>query len=93
MTIAEIIAVSTEIITLVGVVIPVVSSIRKIAAGQRCQLRSEMLRIYYKSQETGTIKEWQLSNFIELYDAYKARRGNKFIDRIYGEVLTYKVVK
>ncbi|MBR0113419.1 MAG: hypothetical protein IJM02_06700 [Clostridia bacterium] len=93
MTIAEIIAISTEIITLVGVVIPVVSSISKIAAGQRCQLRSEMLRIYYKCQETGTIKEWQLSNFCELFDAYKALHGNGFIDRIHDEVLTYKVVK
>ena len=93
MTVAEIIAIATEIITLVGVVIPVVSSISKIATGQRCQLRSEMLRIYYKNQEKREIKEYELENFLKLYEAYKALKGNSFIDVVKEEVVTWKVVK
>lgn len=93
MTIAEIIAISTEIITLIGVVIPVFSNISKIAAGQRCQLRSEMLRIYYKHQDEKAIKEYELENFIKLYGAYKALNGNSFIDRVYDDVMQWQVTK
>ena len=93
MSIAEIIAISTEIITLIGVVVPIVSSISKIAAGQRCQLRSEMLRIYYKNQPKNEIKDHELENFLKLYEAYKALRGNSFIDVVKSEVITWRVIK
>lgn len=93
MSVAEIIAISTEIITLIGVVVPIVSSISKIAAGQRCQLRSEMLRIYYKHQDDQKIKEFEIENFIKLYGAYKALKGNSFIDRVYEEVMKWQVTK
>ncbi len=93
MSVAEIIAISTEIITLIGVVVPIVSSISKIAAGQRCQLRSEMLRIYYKHQDDQKIKEFEIENFIKLYGAYKALKGNSFIDRVYEEVMRWQVTK
>ena len=36
-----------EIGILLGVIVPVIVSVRKISDGTRCQLRSEMLRIYY----------------------------------------------
>ena len=93
MTIGEIIAISTEIITLIGVVIPVVASISKIAQGTKCQLRSEMLRVYYKNLDKKEIRQFELENFIKLYEAYKALRGNSFIDRVYNEVLEWKVNK
>lgn len=93
MTIGEIIAIATEAITLIGVVIPVVASISKIATGQRCQLRSEMLRIYYKNQSNAALKEYEMENFVKLYEAYKALNGNSFIDRVYTEVMTWRVIK
>lgn len=93
MTIGEIIAISTEIITLIGVVIPVVASISKIAQGTKCQLRSEMLRVYYKNLDRKEIRQFELENFIKLYEAYKALHGNSFIDRVYNEVLEWKVNK
>ncbi len=93
MTIGEIIAISTEIITLIGVVIPVVASISKIAQGTKCQLRSEMLRVYYKNLDKKEIRQFELENFIKLYEAYKALHGNSFIDRVYNEVLEWKVNK
>ena len=62
-----------------------------IKEGQKCQLRSDMLVIYYKSVEHGTIRQYELENFITLYKAYKALDGNSFIDKIYGEVMKLTV--
>lgn len=81
-----------EIGVLLGVIIPVIVSIRKIADGTRCQLRSEMLRIYYHNRESEKIRQYELENFIMLYEAYKALKGNSFIDKISGEVLSWEVV-
>lgn len=82
----------TEIGVLLGVIIPVIVSIRKIADGTRCQLRSEMLRIYYHNRETGEIRQYEYENFVMLYDAYKALKGNSFIDKIYKEVQSWEII-
>lgn len=81
-----------EIGVLLGVVIPVIVTVQKIADGQRCQLRSEMLRIYYHCKETGTIRQYEYENFVMLYEAYKALKGNSFIDKIYKEVQEFEIV-
>ena len=81
-----------EIGVLIGVIVPVIVSVRKIANGTRCQLRSEMLRIYYHHREQETIRQYEYENFVMLYEAYKALKGNSFIDKIYGEVKTWDVV-
>ena len=82
----------TEIGVLLAVIIPVIVSMRKISDGTRCQLRSEMLRIYYHNHETGKIRQYEYENFVMLYDAYKALKGNSFIDKIYKEVQELEVV-
>ena len=82
----------TEIGVLLGVVIPVIVLVRKVANGQRCQLRSEMLRIYYRHREEGKIRQYEYENFVMLYEAYKALKGNSFIDKIYKEVQTWEVI-
>lgn len=82
----------TEIGVLLGVIIPVIVFILKIVDAQKCQLRSEMLRTYYHHQKTKTIRQYELENFIFLYKAYKALKGNSFIDKVYKEVLTWQVV-
>lgn len=92
MNITTIVTLIGEIGVLLGVIIPVIVSIRKIANGEKCQLRSEMLRIYYHHHESGTIRQYELENFIMLYEAYKALKGNSFIDRIYKEVITWEVI-
>ncbi len=92
MTIGTIAALAGEVVALVGVIVPVILSVRKIAAGTRCQLRSEMLRIYYHNRATAEIRQYELENFIMLYEAYKALKGNSFIDKIYEEVLSWKVI-
>ena len=81
-----------EIGVLLGVIIPVIVSVRKIATGTRCQLRSEMLRIYYHNREREKIRQYEYENFVMLYEAYKALKGNSFIDKIYKELQTWEVV-
>ena len=81
-----------EIGVLLGVIIPVIVSIRKIANGTRCQLRSEMLRIYYHNRESGTIRQYEFENFVMLFEAYKALKGNSFIDKIWKEVQTWEII-
>ena len=81
-----------EIGVLLGVIVPVIVWIVKIANGQKCQLRTEMLRIYYRHQDEKRIRQYEYENFVHLYQAYKALKGNSFIDKIYKEVQTWKVV-
>lgn len=81
-----------EIGVLLGTIIPVFVSMRKIANGTRCQLRSEMLRIYYHNRTKGTIRQYEYENFTMLYEAYKALKGNSFIDKIAKEVQEWEVV-
>ena len=86
-----IVALIGEISVLLGVVIPIIISVRKIGNGTKCQLRSEMLRIYYHNRERRTIRQYEYENFVMLYEAYKALKGNSFIDRIYEELRTWKI--
>lgn len=86
------IALIGELVTLIGIITPILVSIGKIKNGTRCQLRSEMLRIYYHNHESETIRQYELENFIMLYEAYKALKGNSFIDKIYKEVLSWEVI-
>lgn len=92
MNIATIAALVGEIGVLLGVVVPVIVSVRKIADGQRCQLRSEMLRTYYHNRESREIRQYEYENFVMLYEAYKALKGNSFIDKIYEEVHEWEIV-
>lgn len=91
MTLSDIVLLISEIGVLLGVIIPVIITIRKISNGTKCQLRSEMLRIYYHNKDTGRIRQYEFENFIYLYEAYKALKGNSFIDKIYDEVNTWEV--
>ena len=81
-----------EIGVLLGVIIPVIVSVKRISNGTKCQLRSEMLRTYYKNREAQTIRQFEYENFILLYEAYKALHGNSFIDKIYEEVHSWEVI-
>jgi hypothetical protein len=92
MNAVTIIALIGEVIGIIGALVPVVISIRKISNGTRCQLRSEMLRIYYHHRETKEIRQYEYENFVMLYEAYKALKGNSFIDKIYEEVQSWEIV-
>ncbi len=92
MNIATIATLIGEIGVLLGVVIPIIVSVQKIANGTRCQLRSEMLRIYYNNRENREIRQYEYENFVMLYEAYKALKANSFIDKIYSEVHEWEIV-
>ena len=92
MNLTTAIALVGELITLVGIITPILINMGKIKEGTKCQLRSEMLRIYYHNHEKETIRQYELENFIMLYEAYKALKGNSFIDKIYREVLSWEVI-
>lgn len=82
-----------EIGVLVGVIVPVIVSVRKIKNGMKCQLRTEMLMIYYRNREVKTIHQYEYENFVMLYEAYKALKGNSFIDKIYKELQEWEIVQ
>jgi hypothetical protein len=81
-----------EIGVLLGVIVPVIVTVRKISNGTKCQLRSEMLQTYYRHRESNTIRQYEYENFVMLYEAYKALGGNSFIDKIYKEVQTWEII-
>ena len=81
-----------EIGVLQGIIMPIIVSVRKIGNGTRCQLRSEMLRIYYHCHEKGVIRQFEYENFVMLYEAYKALKGNSFVDKIYREIQDLEII-
>ena len=81
-----------EIGVLFGVITPVIVLVMKVINGQRCQLRSEMLQIYYHNRDSKKIRQYEKENFIMLYEAYKALKGNSFIDTIYDEVRKWETI-
>lgn len=85
-----------EVISGISVLLGVISAfylwIKRLVEGQKCQLRSDMLRIYYKHKDEGFIRQYELENFMLMYKAYKALKGNSFIDIIQQEVTDWKIV-
>lgn len=92
MDLTTLITLITEVGVLLGFVVPMVVWVLKIANGEKCQLRSDMLQIYYHNREKKTIRQYEYENFVYMYEAYKALKGNSFIDKIYKEVQTWEVI-
>ena len=89
---SELITFIGALVTLAGVLTTSIVALSKLFAGQRCLLRSKMLEIYYHCKETETIRQYELENFILLYEAYKRLHGNSFIDEIHGRVMKFTVI-
>lgn len=92
MSLTTLVTLLGEIGVLLGVIVPVIASVRKIANGTRCQLRSEMLRIFYGNRDAQKIHQYEYENFVMLYEAYKALKGNSFIDKIYKEIQEWEII-
>ncbi len=69
-----------------------VTGARELRDGLKCQLRSDMLRTYYKHKDEEHIRQHEMENFLLEYRAYKALKGNSFVDIIEREVKTWTVV-
>ena len=63
-----------------------------IREGQRCLLRSEIVRLYYRHHDDQKLREYEFKNMKQCYDAYKALGGNSFIDRIEEEMREWDIV-
>lgn len=82
------------ITTIAGVVVAVYKCLKdqaKIREGQKCQLRADMLRTYYKNRDEQKLRQYEAENFVMMYQAYKAMGGNSFIDEIYSHVTKWDV--
>ena len=90
-SVAEMATLIAELVTLVGIIVTGIISISKVFDGQRCLLRSEMLKIYYKHSETREIRQYEFENFYMLYEAYKKLKGNSFIDKVAKEIKGWTV--
>lgn len=83
----------SEIVIVVGAAIPVIVWALRIIEGQRCQLRDTMLRIYYANKDDQKIRQYDAEHFDKCYHAYKALKGNSFIDEIYDKAHKWEVIK
>jgi hypothetical protein len=92
MSLTDWIVLAGELGGLVGVVVPVIVSVNKVKNGMKCQLRSDMLNIYYHNREQKIIRQYEYENFVMLYECYKVLKGNSFIDKIYKEVQEWEIV-
>ena len=92
MNLTTFIALCAEITALIGIFAPIIVRISKIANGQKCQLRHDMLEIYYRNRREKVIRQYEYENFVFLYEAYKSLKGNSFIDKIYKEVKSWEII-
>ena len=92
MDLTTLVTLITEIGFLIGIVVPLIVMVMKITNGQKCQLRSDMLQIYYHNKDSKKIRQYEFENFVLMYEAYKALKGNSFIDTIYGEVKKWEII-
>lgn len=69
--------------------------LKKIGAGQQCQLRNDITAIYYKhcDEKEPTLREYERKNLDLLNEAYKALDGNNYIDDLYSIMRHWKVSK
>ena len=84
-------SISAALVLLVKPLRERVLGIRDIREGQKCQLRADMLRTYYRHHDADKIRQYEKENFLYEYKAYKAFGGNSFIDDICKEVRTWEV--
>lgn len=60
--------------------------------GQRCLLRSEILRLYYRHHECKQLREYEYRNLEQCYKAYKLLKGNSFVDHIREEMQEWEII-
>lgn len=89
---ARIFGLITSAAAAAGVIITMIRWAKRITEGTKCQLRSDMLSIYYHNREAETIRQYEFENFVLCYDAYKALGGNSFIEHIWTEVNKWEVL-
>ena len=62
-----------------------------IREGQRCLLRAEIVRMYYRHKDDKRLREYEYRLLEQCHKAYKALGGNSFIEELHDEVKTWEV--
>lgn len=88
---SEVSAIACVLALLIKPVREKVFGLGAVKEGQKCLLRSEMLKIYYEHKDEESIRQHTRENMDFLYTAYKALGGNSFIDDIYNEVREWEI--
>jgi len=74
-----------SLITLISVAVILIK-------GLKCLMRSQMLHTYYRHKDEKKIRQYEIQNFLELYEAYHVMRGNSFINEIHEEVTSWEII-
>lgn len=90
-TLAEAAGWITGIVALLTLIVGAAYKFHYIIEAFRCLLRSNMLHTYYTNKDAEKIRQYELQNFELNYKAYKALRGNSFIEDIRKKVITWEV--
>ena len=90
--------ISAKVVPLLGVIggvigfcVKVWNELKQAREGDLCVLRQLMLDIYYRHKDTKTIPEYEAKNFMLMYDAYKSRGGNSFIDEVHRHIREFEL--
>ena len=54
--------------------------------------RNNMMHKYYRHRQSKQIRQYEMEEFEAEYKAYKALRGNRFVDKIHEEVMSWEVI-
>ncbi|MBQ3504186.1 MAG: hypothetical protein IJA75_05740 [Oscillospiraceae bacterium] len=63
-----------------------------IREGLRCLLRAEIVRTYYRNRDGKQLREYEYKNLEFCYRAYKALKGNSFVDHIHAEMQDWEII-
>ena len=63
-----------------------------IREGQRCLLRAEIVRLYYRHRDEKQLREYEYRLLEQCFRAYKAMDGNSFIDHIHAEMQEWEII-
>ena len=47
---------------------------------------------HYHNKDAKKIRQYEMQNFLALYKAYKAMKGNSFIEEIYQDVTSWEII-
>ena len=92
--------IASDVTTIVALAVILIKPIRerifgwgKIKEGQKCLLRSEIVRTYYRHLNHKELRQYEYENLCLCYNAYTQLGGNSFITHIYEEMQEWTVVQ
>lgn len=91
---------ASDVTSIAALVIMLVKPIRErifgssiIKEGQKCLLRSEIVRTYYRHLNQKEMRQYEYENLCLCYNAYTQLGGNSFVTHIYEEMQEWTVVQ